>query len=289
MGEMQLQSGARKLELPSAVSIDTRPVAIGYNHDIPHRGRVYHVQTEDSGQGRGHIFTHVFHAGTIVASNRLEYENATPIPDVVTLLRDSHRAMMHKLVHGLLDDAIVRCLGGHGRQACMAVGEPLRGARSGGSVLELAPAATQGPPPHEPHEPVVSHDLAKRLQALIEALDMDNIKQVLETLRNDLAGTLGVALVDYESGMCLGTSGSGLDMEVAAAGNMDVMKAKAKVMRDLGIKGRIEDILITLDSQYHIIRPLGSSMFLYLAIDRQQGNLALARHKLAAAGSEIRL
>jgi predicted regulator of Ras-like GTPase activity (Roadblock/LC7/MglB family) len=126
-------------------------------------------------------------------------------------------------------------------------------------------------------------------QELIETHDMDNIKQTLENLRTNVAGTLGVALVDYESGMCLGTSGTGLNMDVAAAGNMEVMKAKARVMRDLGIKGGIEDILITLESQYHIIRPVGTALFIYLAIDRKQGNLALARHKLASAAAEVQV
>lgn len=118
---------------------------------------------------------------------------------------------------------------------------------------------------------------------------MDNIKKTLEGLQANIAGTLGLALVDYESGMCLGTVGTGLNMDVAAAGNMEVMKAKARVMRDLGIKGGIEDILITLESQYHIIRPVGSALFLYLAMDRKQGNLALARHKLTAAAAEIQV
>lgn len=118
---------------------------------------------------------------------------------------------------------------------------------------------------------------------------MDNIKKTLENLQANIAGTLGVALVDYESGMCLGTVGTGLNMEVAAAGNMEVMKAKARVMRDLGIKGGIEDILITLDAQYHIIRPVGSALFLYLAMDRKLGNLAMARHKLNSAATDIQV
>jgi hypothetical protein len=46
---------------------------LGYNHNIPHRGRLYHVQTEDSGISRAHIFTHVFYDGTIVASNKVDY------------------------------------------------------------------------------------------------------------------------------------------------------------------------------------------------------------------------
>ena len=117
--------------------------------------------------------------------------------------------------------------------------------------------------------------------------DMDNIKQTLESLQANIAGTLGVALVDYESGMCLGTVGTWPNMEVAAAGNMEVMKAKARVMRDLGIKGGIEDILITLEAQYHIIRPVGSALFLYLAIDRKLRNPAMARHQPNSAPADI--
>lgn len=255
-------------------SIDSRAtghasVVIGYNHDVPHRGRMYHVQTEDSGRGRGHIFTHVFHSGAIVSSARVDYGEAATALDVIGLLRSSHKTMMRRLVQGLLDEVIERCLG----------------ERPGAPVLTVV--AGDGRPTVGRYDP--SHDQGKKLQDLIEALDMDNINQTLENLRNNVAGTLGVALVDYESGMCLGASGTGINLEIAAAGNMDVMKAKARVMRDLGIEGGIEDILITLDSQYHIIRPIGTSLFIYLAMDRKQGNLALARHKLAAAASEVKL
>lgn len=118
---------------------------------------------------------------------------------------------------------------------------------------------------------------------------MDNVRQVLKNLMDNVSGSIAAALVDYESGMCLGSEGTGLNVEVAAAGNMEVMKAKARVMKDLGIEGGIEDILITLEPQYHIIHPIGTSMFLYLAIDRKQGNLAMARHKLNAAAESVRL
>ncbi|WP_329129591.1 hypothetical protein OG552_03860 [Streptomyces sp. NBC_01476] len=98
-------------------------------------------------------------------------------------------------------------------------------------------------------------------------------------------GTLGVALVDYESGMTLGTLGGGteLDLEIAAAGNTEVVRAKARTLAMLAIDDTIEDILITLGTQYHLIRPLSSSrgsLFLYLALDRSRSNLALARHAL---------
>src|SRR3954470_10350698 len=88
-----------------------------------------------------------------------------------------------------------------------------------------------------------------------------------------IEGALGAALVDYESGMTLGMSGGGreLDLEVAAAGNTEVVRAKARTLEALNIKDTIEDILITLDRQYHLIRLLsrgGSQLFLYLALDR---------------------
>ena len=96
-------------------------------------------------------------------------------------------------------------------------------------------------------------------------------------------GAIASALVDWESGLTLGTVGSpGFDIEYAASGNTAVVKAKMNVMRHLGIRGPIEDILITLANQYHLIRPLAQhpSLYLYVAIDKDKGNLGLARHRL---------
>jgi len=107
-----------------------------------------------------------------------------------------------------------------------------------------------------------------------------------------LEGALGAALVDYESGMMLGAVGGGhtLNLEIAAAGNTDVVRAKARTLEALGVREGIEDILITIDRQYHIIRLLsrgGSQLFLYLALDRTRANLALARHRLRVIEREI--
>ncbi|MEA5360444.1 hypothetical protein VA596_12935 [Amycolatopsis sp., V23-08] len=101
-----------------------------------------------------------------------------------------------------------------------------------------------------------------------------------------IPGAVGATLVDYDSGMSLGSIGGGewLDLDIAAAGNTEVVRAKLRVMASLGLDDAIEDILITLHRQYHVIRPLSargnSTLFLYLVLDRERANLALARHSL---------
>jgi hypothetical protein len=108
-------------------------------------------------------------------------------------------------------------------------------------------------------------------------------------------GALGAAIVDYGSGMALGVLGGSkeLDLQVAAAGNTEVVKAKLRTMDTLGLKDSIEDILITLSGQYHIIRPLtgrgGKGLFLYLALDRGRANLALSRHQLKAVEEKMEI
>jgi hypothetical protein len=97
-----------------------------------------------------------------------------------------------------------------------------------------------------------------------------------------IEGAFAAALVDIGSGMALAKVGGGMNLDVAAAGNTEVIKAKLKTMASLGVKGTIEDILITLDAQYHLIRliPHKQGLFLYLALDKARANLAMARFKL---------
>lgn len=101
---------------------------------------------------------------------------------------------------------------------------------------------------------------------------------------NEIDGFIGAALVDSDSGLVLGTEGGGsLDMDMAAAGNTEVVRAKRKTMKSLGLTDKIEDMLITLGKQYHLIRPLDSNdaIFLYLALDRKSANLGMARLQTA--------
>ena len=116
-----------------------------------------------------------------------------------------------------------------------------------------------------------------------------NIKDSLAKL-NQIDGFIGAALVDAESGMLLGQEGGGpMNLEVAAAGNTEVVRAKRKTMQNLALKDQIEDMLITLAKQYHLIRPLRarSTLFFYVALDRQRANLAMARIALADVEKEL--
>ncbi len=115
----------------------------------------------------------------------------------------------------------------------------------------------------------------------------DALRQIMES-----DGALGSCIVDSDSGMMLGAQGGGpVDLEVAAAGNTEVVRAKRKTMKALALKERIEDILITLGDQYHLIRPLRSNdaLFIYLVLDKSKGNLAMARLQLASVEKDLKI
>lgn len=116
---------------------------------------------------------------------------------------------------------------------------------------------------------------------------MADIKTSLQRAMK-IDGALGVALVDFESGMCLGSAGNpGFDLELAAAGNAEVVRAKKNIRDKLGLRDKIEDILITLNTQYHLIRMVGTTMFIYIALERSRSNLALSRKELESIEKQL--
>jgi CheY-like chemotaxis protein len=98
-------------------------------------------------------------------------------------------------------------------------------------------------------------------------------------------GAQGIALVDHERGLVLGMSGglAGFDRQVAITGIAQTVQAELRTIASLGVDDQLEDILITLRRQYHIIRALRDQphVCLYLVVDRQQANLGMTRRLMA--------
>ena len=117
---------------------------------------------------------------------------------------------------------------------------------------------------------------------------MASVKESMDVLLQS-DGAMCTAIVDANSGMVLGQDGTGLDLELAAAGNTEVVRAKLKTMKSLGLKDTIEDILITLGTQYHIIRPVAKNegLFMYLVLDKAKSNLALARRNCQSVEADL--
>lgn len=97
---------------------------------------------------------------------------------------------------------------------------------------------------------------------------------------SEIAGFIGGCVVDSETGLMLASEGGGnFDLEAAGAANTEVVKAKLTAISALDLDDSIEDILITLGKQFHLIRPLEKSptVFIYVALDKKGANLGMAR------------
>lgn len=119
---------------------------------------------------------------------------------------------------------------------------------------------------------------------------MSNVTESLESLIA-LAGARSAALVDSSSGMVIGQAGSVDELEITAAANTEVVRAQLKSIGTLGSSDTIDDILITLSTQYDIVRPLAAnpSIFLFLVMDKDKSNLAMARYKVAECEKQLEL
>jgi hypothetical protein len=111
---------------------------------------------------------------------------------------------------------------------------------------------------------------------------MADIQESLNKIM-EIRGAEGAAVVDYESGMTLGTiGGHDVDMELAGSANTEVVRTKKEIIEELQLDDQIEDLLITLDTQYHLIHisPVNENIFTYVVLDRDEANLGLARRKI---------
>ncbi len=105
------------------------------------------------------------------------------------------------------------------------------------------------------------------------------IVEGFEKVANEIPGYIAAALVDIDSGMTLGMKSlrSDFDLTAASAYNSEMVKQKQKIMRALNLKTTLEDMIITLGDQIHLIKMVGGTSFIYLAADRGTTNLAIVR------------
>jgi hypothetical protein len=79
----------------------------GFNHNIKHKGKVYHVQTEDSGVSNPHLITHLFVGGNILATKKTSYADLTRSPNLADqvreLMEEQHKEMLRNLINGSYD------------------------------------------------------------------------------------------------------------------------------------------------------------------------------------------
>jgi hypothetical protein len=103
----------------------TRSPLLGYNHNVKYRGRIFHVQTEDSGPANPRLFTHLYFAGTILASKKHEYDPAAPEDVVRSLMQGQHKAILKELRSAVHDVRVERFFASRGEplEAANVVGE----------------------------------------------------------------------------------------------------------------------------------------------------------------------
>ncbi|WAA66507.1 hypothetical protein [Microbacterium oxydans] len=107
----------------------------------------------------------------------------------------------------------------------------------------------------------------------------DELNALIADIAHDINGFIGASVVDLESGLPLASSSTrpNFDLDVASAYNSEIVKNKKRTIEALGLEASLEDMLLTLDTQLHLLKMVTDEMFLYLAADRQATNLALLR------------
>lgn len=107
----------------------------------------------------------------------------------------------------------------------------------------------------------------------------DELNTLIADIAADINGFIGASVVDLESGMPLASSSvrPDFDLDVASAYNSEIVKNKMRTIEALGLDATLEDMLLTLDTQLHLLKMVTGTMFIYLAADRQATNLALLR------------
>jgi hypothetical protein len=179
---------------------DPKKMVVGFNHNIKHKGRMYHIQTEDSGLENPHIITHLFVGGNILASKKTSYADivgAENLGQVVReLMEEQHKEMLRNLINGVYDDIDAA---NAARAQSFQPGQIHADGRAvqlqpGVSMPARPPAAPAGPGPLPPEvlaarrepAPVLRNDGAETLfgEDLISEKSLDEV--ILSYLAEDL-------------------------------------------------------------------------------------------------------
>ena len=105
----------------------------------------------------------------------------------------------------------------------------------------------------------------------------------------EIAGLIAMSVVDLESGMTLAARSNrqDFDLSTASAFNSEMVKMKLKTMKALNLQSTLEDMLLTLSDQIHLIRMISPTAFVYIAVDRAKTNLAIVRTVVAKYSAAI--
>jgi hypothetical protein len=175
---------------------DVKKMVVGFNHNIKHKGKMYHIQTEDSGLENPHLITHLFVGGNILASKKTSYADIVGADNLAAVVRElmeeQHKEMLRNLINGVYDDVDEAYaaqaqsfqpgeIQADGRTVQL---QPSMRAAPRGSARPVAPAPAPPPAPARPLPPEV---LAAR-------------QEPAPALRNDGAETLfGEDLISEKS------------------------------------------------------------------------------------------
>ena len=87
----------------------------GVNSDVRYRGVAFHVQTEDSGRDHPHVISHLYHGGSILASEKNDYADqldAEGLDEHVRgIVEQQHRSLLRNLAAGHFDAVLEQRLG----------------------------------------------------------------------------------------------------------------------------------------------------------------------------------
>lgn len=115
------------------------------------------------------------------------------------------------------------------------------------------------------------------------------IVETFEAIAADVPGFIAASLVDLDSGMTLGLKSNKPEFDLAAASayNSEMVKQKLKIMKSLNLRTTLEDMLLTLGDQIHLIKLVTPTTFIYLAADRSATNLAIVRTAVNKNASKL--